>query len=81
MARAYTIEELAVELGCSKAALYRRRIGDRLVFDDGQELPIIRFGRRMRVPRAAADRLIDEGLTTPTNENTPGPSTHSGTGA
>jgi len=79
MARALTIEQVADELGCSRAALYRRRIGDRLVFDDGQELPLIRFGGRMRVPAVAVARLLGE--QDPATETAAGPSEHSGTTA
>lgn len=78
--RAYTIEQLADVLACSSAALYRRRVGDRLVFDDGQTLPLIRFGRRMRVPAAAVARLLGETPVTAT-ENAAGPGQHRATTA
>ena len=61
-ARFLSMREVADELRMSESALYRKRNGDRLVFDGGQELPLIRIGRRIRVPAIALDRLVERML-------------------
>ncbi len=49
----YTLTEAAERLGISRALAYEAaRRG---------ELPVCRIGRRMLVPRAALDRLLDGG--------------------
>ncbi len=58
--RTHSIGEVAEALGYSVAALSRHRIDDRIVFDDGAELRIIRLGRRMRIPAVELDRLLGE---------------------
>lgn len=55
----YTMAQLAEILDMSESAMYRKRIGDRLVFDDGQEIPLIRIGGRIKIPIRAVDRLLD----------------------
>jgi excisionase family DNA binding protein len=47
-----SIPEAAAELGIGRSAAYEAaRRG---------EIPILRFGRRLRVPRAALDRMLEE---------------------
>lgn len=58
--RTFSIAEVAEVLGYSVAALNRHRINDRIIFDDGNELRIIRLGRRMRVPAVELERLLGE---------------------
>ena len=55
---AYSVEEAARLLGISKTSAYQAtQVG---------ELPTVRIGRRLLVPKAALDRLLSGGeLTTP----------------
>ncbi len=53
MTRTATVEEAARELGISRTLAYELAKADRL------PVPVIRLGRRMVVPRAALDRVLE----------------------
>ncbi len=62
--RSYTLAEAAEVLGFGETTL-RAHIhpdGDRIEFDSGQQLPILRLGGggRIRIPVAAVDRLLGD---------------------
>jgi excisionase family DNA binding protein len=60
----YTVDEVARLLGLSRNSAYQRAA-------DGQ-IPTIRMGRRLLVPKAALDRLL-EAAAPHITENTGGP--------
>jgi excisionase family DNA binding protein len=50
--RTYTIDQVAALIGCSRAAAYAAA--------SRGELPILRIGRRLFVPRAAFDQMLSD---------------------
>ena len=56
-ARAYSVKEVAAKLGVNPKTVYSAI--------EAGELPAIRIGQRLLLPRAATDRLLDEGRQPP----------------
>ncbi len=59
-ARTATVEEAARQLGISRTLAYELAKVDRL------PVPVIRLGRRLVVPRAALDRVLEGAPSGPT---------------
>ena len=58
----FSIDEVAQRLRVDPSTLYKRRQGDRLVFDDGTSLKLRKFARYWRVTRVELERFLDTGL-------------------
>lgn len=59
-ARTATVEEAARQLGISRTLAYELAKADRL------PVPVIRLGRRLVIPRAALDRVLEGPPSGPT---------------
>lgn len=58
----FSVAEAAEKLGYGTQTLYDHldETTSKIVFEGGLELPVIRLGRKMRIPRIAVQRLLGE---------------------
>lgn len=58
--RVHTLADIAAMFGATRQTFARRIHGDTLTLDDGNQLRIIRNGRRIYIPDAELARLLGE---------------------
>lgn len=58
--RVHTLDDLAGLFGCNRTTLSRKRQGDRIIFDDGTYLRVIKIGRKLLVGDAELARFLGE---------------------
>lgn len=56
----YSIKETSDLTGYSACTLYRHRVGNRIVFDDGRELKVLVLGGKIKVPKIEVAKLLGE---------------------